>query len=257
MVGSMHLALPNIYPLPRPMEDAFTQADKLAVEVDITKVDQTAMMKKVLESGVYAADDSLKNHVKPETEKLLADFCKDSGLPEAGFERMKPWVLFMTIEVLAAQKLGLDPANGIDIHFIKAAAAAKKNIQELESADFQINLLAGFPDDVQEKELADALQQAGKTPEMLKKMEAAWASGDEKSMEEVMQADATADPALREVEKKLIDDRNGPMADKMVDNMKDGHITYMVVGAGHLVGEHGVVQLLRAKGYTVTQMENK
>jgi uncharacterized protein len=255
LVGSMHLALPGIYPLPKPMEDAFAQADTLAVEVDITKMDQAAMLKKITESGMYAADDSLKKHISPDTEKMLAAFCKDLGLPETGFERMKPWVLFMTIEVLACQKQGLDPANGIDIHFLNAAG--KKKVQELESADFQINLLASFPDDVQEKELAEALRQNAKMPEIMKKLEAAWASGDEKSMQEVMQGDSKDDPALKDVEKKLIDDRNGPMAEKIVDDLKGGHITYVVVGAGHLVGDHGVVQLLRGQGYTVTQATNK
>ena len=253
LVGSMHLAVPDIYPLPKPMEDAFAKADTLVVEADITKLDQAAMARKIQEVGMYADNDSLSKHLSRESNAALAAFCKDNGVPAILLDKMKPWLAMITIEAMALTKAGLDPANGIDMHFLNAASDTKKKVAELESADFQLNLLASLGDQDQEKQLVGGLKEMANMPKEIAALKAAWTAGDAAKMQAIINKDSKDDPATAAFMKKLIDDRNGPMAAKIAKSIDAGETVFVVVGAAHLIGDQGIVRLLAKEGYSVTQ----
>ncbi len=253
LVGSMHLAVPDIYPLPKPMEEAFAKSDALVVEVDITKIDQAAMMKKIQETGMYAGEDSLSKHLSKETKAAFDAYCKDNSLPAPIFEKMKPWMAVITIEELTMQKAGLDPANGIDMHFLTAANKDKKSVREFETADFQLDLMAGLEDNFQDKQLADTLKEMATITKQIGTLKDAWQSGDAKAMNDIITKDSKNDADAQVVMKKILYDRNGPMAEKIIKDLDADKTTFVVVGAAHLAGDKGIIHLLTAKGYTVTQ----
>ena len=240
LVGSMHLATPQMYPLPKEMEEAFDKSDVLVVEVNINKINQADMFKVVQEKGTYPEGETLSGHVSKDTMRALTDFCTKSGLPVAAIERMKPWVLSMTVEVLGITKLGLDPKLGIDKHFLDEADKAGKKIEELESADSQIDLLAGFDPKLQEKALVSALSEAKNLKELMGKLEEAWTTGNAQAVSDVIAKKLKDHPELKEIQKKMIDDRNGPMAEKVEAYLKGDKKVFVVAGVAHLVGDHGI-----------------
>ncbi len=255
LVGSMHLAMPNLYPLPPAMEEAFDKSDTLVVEADITKIDREAMRKKMDEMGTYPKGDLLSKHLTSDGSALLKTFCKENGLSLLAFERMKPWVASMTLKMILAQKAGLNPSSGIDQHFLAAAADKHKQVVELESPEFQFNMLAGLPDASMELDLQHTLIDAPRIREAVKELTDAWRAGDAAAVNRIAHDMETGDdPALKEMEKVLIDDRNGPMADKIAEKCASEHPLFIVVGAAHLVGEQGVLHLLEAKGFRVEQV---
>jgi uncharacterized protein YbaP (TraB family) len=255
LVGSMHLAMPNLYPLPQPMEEAFDNADTLVVEADITKIDRDAMRKKMDEIGTYPKGDLLSRHLSSDGSALLKTFCKENGLSMLAFERMKPWVASMTLKMILAQKAGLNPSSGIDQHFLTAAAEKHKRVVELESPEFQFNLLAGLADASMELDLQHTLIDAPRMRDMVKELTDAWRAGDAAAVDRITHTlDTDDDPALQDMEKALNDDRNGPMAEKIAANAGSDHELFIVVGAAHLVGDQGVLHRLEAKGFHVTQV---
>ena len=82
----------------------------------------------------------------------------------------------------------------------------------------------------------------------------AWASGDTKEIERIMTQSVTEDSRLSPIYQMLIDDRNKNMASKIEDFLKTKETYFVIVGAGHLVGEKGIVEILKKKGYQVDQM---
>ena len=256
LVGSMHLATPDFYPLPTAMEEAFSKADALVVETDITRTDKEAMRVTLKETGTYPTGDALAKHLSPETYRALSAFCATRGLPIAGFDRLKPWVVLMTVRVLMVQGAGLSPESGIDLHFLTAASQSHKPVRELESTEGQLKMLADFTDPELELQLAQTLAESSRIKTVAQQMKEAWLAGNEQEVERIALTFETGDnPALRGVMKKVVDDRNGPMAEKIIAEMESGHVSFVVVGAAHLVGEQGIVRLLRKKGCSVVQMQ--
>ena len=145
-LGSVHLATEDFYPLPAEIEAAYKKADVLLVEADVTKSDPATMAVMVMQQGMYPQGDSLDKHISPETMKALTAFCKDNQVPPALITVMKPAMVALTVEAAQAEKTGMKPELGIDMHFLNQANTDKKRIQELESADGQIKLIMGLDD---------------------------------------------------------------------------------------------------------------
>lgn len=250
LVGSIHVGSNDMYPLPKEYEEAFNASKTLIVEVNINKVDMQKMQSMVLARGMYSGEDSLWNHVGPDVKTKLEAFGEKYQMPAMVLAKMKPWLVSVTIAMLPMMKAGMDPNLGIDKHFIDEAAAANKTITELETAEWQMNLLSGFSDEVQAKELASAIEQANKSIDRSKQIEELWRAGDAEKVNAALREDA----GPPEVEQALLTGRNPHMADIAEQYLKGKDQAFLVVGAAHLVGKDGVVSLLEKRGYKVQQV---
>jgi uncharacterized protein YbaP (TraB family) len=253
LVGSMHLATPEMYPLPREMEDAFASADTLVVEVNTNKLDQAKLMPLMQTKGMYQGDDTLTANLKKETMQALQQECAKLSLPTAGIEKMKPWAVGLILELMEIQKLGLDPNLGIDKHFLDLASEKGKTIAELESADFQLNLLAGFDAKMQELSLIATLAEMKNLKGDMTELTDAWIAGDAQAAEAQLDRHIKEHPETAEVDQKLISDRNVPMARKVEAYLKGKGTVFVVAGCFHMIGDKGIVKILRDDKFTVEQ----
>ncbi|HKD82868.1 MAG TPA: TraB/GumN family protein [Candidatus Angelobacter sp.] len=251
LVGSIHVGDSTMYPLPQQVESAFAAAKVLAVEINIKNADQAKMMGLVQKYGMYTGDDSLSKHLSKETSAALDDFCTAHGLPRAGIEQLKPWVVAVTIAAFSWKEAGEDPQLGIDMHFLNESKEPQR-IDELETMESQLSLFAEATEEEQLGLLQSALKQGDKMKDMIKRIQAAYVSGDPDALQQVM--DEEADMGTKSLTKKLLDDRNVTMAARLDEYLKGKEPIFVVVGAAHIVGEKGVAKLLRDKGYKVEQV---
>jgi len=252
VLGSVHFAKKDIYPLNQKIEDAFDQSDSLVVEAnvnDINKID----IQKLMEQAVYPENDTLEKHVSSETLESLEKETGGLGIPFELLNRQKPWFVAMTLVSLETIKLGLDPNLGIDKYFL-SKAEGKKKILELESMDYQVSLLSGFSDKEQELFLISTLKDLNIMGQEVNQLTQAWMSGDTKSMESILMRSILEDNRLSPIFEKLIFERNRRMVTKIEDFLRTKETYFVIVGAGHLVGNQGVVELLRGKGYPIKQL---
>jgi uncharacterized protein YbaP (TraB family) len=251
LFGSIHFLKKENYPLGQAVETAFEKSDILVVEANIQdpgKVNPQAIMEK----GLYPPEDSIAEHLSPETYEMLKNETAKLGLPPEFFRMQRPWLLSMTLEAMELLKLGYDPRYGADVHFLSKASGRKK-ILELESVDEQINLLAGLSDREQELLLRLTLKDLQTTAREVDQAVRAWKSGDTKGMEAVMTKSFQDDPKSAPLHEKLIVERNRKMVSTVEDYLKRKGAYFVVVGAGHLTGEKGIIAELRKKGYPVEQ----
>lgn len=246
LLGSIHLGDKDLYPLPDVVESAFKASKVLVVEVNLNKVDQAATMKAMQQTGFYSEGDGLSKHLPKELSDALDDFCKKNSLPRSMMEIFKPWVVALTIEVITLQKAGEDPTFGIDMHFLKASKEPQR-IDELETADFQMNALASGTEQEQEEMLADTLKELANPKEHFQEIKDTYFSGDPDLLQKFMEKHNTP----KSFYKRLVDDRNGPMAERIAGYLKGQDQCFVVVGAAHLVGDKGIVKLLQQKNYKV------
>lgn len=250
LLGSIHFLKPDMYPLSDVIEEAFNKSDVLAVEADIRNENPEAAAR-LMVSGLYMSNDTLDAHISPETYDLVKEESAKLGLPIEYVRKQKPWFLGISTQALALMKAGYDPSYGIDLYFLKKAK--EKKVIELEGLDYQLNLLAGFPEKEQELLLIYMLKDLDTMSEEVDALTGAWKSGDAAAVDRIMNRSLIDDKGLSPVYEKLIFARNRAIAAKIERYLKSKGTYFVVVGAAHLVGEKGIVQLLKDKGYSVMQ----
>lgn len=250
--GSVHVAKPDFYPLPQPVEDAYRQADEVVVEVDIS---DPAKLTNSVALLTYAPPDSLDKHVSPAVWKQLEAATAQTNQDVATFKPLKPAALATALAIGALTSHGYDAQAGIDLHFLNSAHADGKRVVELETAEFQAGILGGLTDEEGDAMLGDTLEEA-RSGELVRNTDmlvAAWKAGDDQSLGRLLR-EANKDEASKKLFAKLVDERNPAMAEKIAALASAPEHALVVIGAGHLAGENSVLELLKAKGLQVRQL---
>lgn len=253
LLGSVHAAKKDLYPLPDAMYEAFEDSEKLVTEVPFDPKSQLAGGMKMVKAATLPKGDTLDKHLDKETKKLLAAWEKKSGFPAAGLKRFRPWLSAMMIMQLELPRHGYSLTAGIDQHFVAKARKAKKPMLGLETYDDQINIFAKLPEKKQLEFLKETLKDMPKIGETLDEMFRAWKRGDVQKLDELTLKDLRKDKD-KSLYTALIVKRNNAWM-KKIEKFLDGKTSYfIVVGAGHLLGQEGLVEQLRATGkYTISQ----
>jgi uncharacterized protein YbaP (TraB family) len=252
VLGSIHFFKREIYPLNQKIESAFGQSEILVVEANVDDI-RNVDVQKLMERAFYPGSDTLEKHVSPEIYELVKKETSGLGIPVELINKQRPWFLAMTLEALESLKLGFDPNYGIDKYFL-SKAEGKKRILELESIDYQLNLLSSFSDKDQELLLLYTLRDLRLLEQELEQLSKAWTSGDTKSMESILTRSVSEDNRFASIFEKVVYERNMKMASKIEDLLRTSETYFVIVGAGHLVGDRGIIENLKRKGYLVEQL---
>ncbi|ANY73092.1 polysaccharide biosynthesis protein GumN [Paenibacillus ihbetae] len=251
LVGSMHIADDSFYPLRPEFEEAFAEADYLGVEVDVSKAADEAQQQLIMDMGMYKDGTTLKDHVSSETYAKLDKILTESGMKPNALDAFKPWVVESTISSLKAVKAGYEAAQGIDLYFVQKAIERKIPVIELESYELQLSMFNGFSKELQEKNLNLVLDNFDVLDDSVEQLGKMWKTGNDEALLEFTNSMAVDE----EYNKAMLVDRNIGMAEKIDGYLKNGKNEeyFIVVGAAHYLGEHGIVKLLEDKGYTVVR----
>ena len=176
------------------------------------------------------------------------------GVPAQALQRFEPWFVALTVSNIEMSKAGLDPELGLDMHFIARANKASKPATGLEKGSEQIAVLDGMSTVEQLQFLNESLSEAENATVEIDKLHRAWRRGDQSVLLVGMASDMRRD--YPQLYRRINVDRNDAWVPKL-QRMLDGEAkddTLVVVGALHLLGDDGVVEKLRAKGYKVKRI---
>src|SRR5262249_50091069 len=149
------------------------------------------------------------------------------------------------------QTAGFDAELGLDKHFYDRAHTDGKQIQGLETADFQVSRFDGMSFEQQDRMLADTLKGLDSEKGNVNKLVDAWKAGDVAAVERIVLMDLKQDPAMYQ---RLLVERNQNWIPKIEALFDRRGRAFVVVGAAHLVGPDGLLAVLKAKGYAVEQL---
>ena len=252
LYGSIHLAKAEIYPLPRAVEESFEKSGALALEANPDRLKEDGLQMQMLTGALYPGSETLRQHLSTAAYDLAARKMKQAGVSIELVEKTRPWFIAMTLELMALEQQGYRAEYGLDVHF--ANKAGEKKVIELESFDFQINLLNSFNEREQELFLLYTIKETEAAKTGISEMMTAWRTGNGTVMENVLLRNINEFPEGRPIYEKLIFERNRTMAARIEELLKSGQGCFVVVGAAHLVGDEGIVAILKRKGYRVEQM---
>ncbi len=251
LLGSVHLLKAADYPLPPVIEWAFTNSQVVVFETDIDKLEspegQAAMLSKIsLPEG-----QTLQQNVSPKVYASLNKHATEVGMPLQAVEQFRPAAAVMTLEMLELTSLGVDPEYGVDKHFVKLANDGGKRIVPLETPDFQISLLVGFTKAEEDLMVEKSLDEIDDEKKLYNDLVLAWKTGNSAALEKMLNKMRTDAPSIF---KKLVSDRTASWMPEIEKLLHGSQNAIVIVGAGHLVGPDGAVELLRKKGVKVTQL---
>jgi uncharacterized protein YbaP (TraB family) len=252
LLGSIHFLKKDVYPLNQTIENAYESSDRLVVEANINDLGKLDL-KRLADKAFYKDGDDLEKHVSPETYRLIQKESKSLDMPIDLIRMQRPWFLALSFEATELMRLGYDPQYGVDYHFL-AKAQGKKEILELESLDEQLSLLSDYSDKEQEQFLLYTLNSLSSMGRQVEDMVRAWTTGDAQSLESIIADAAPPDASLAPVLEKLFDERNLKMTSKIEGYLNSKGTYFVIVGAGHLVGKRGIIELIKSKGYVVEQL---
>lgn len=243
--GTIHVAKPGWRSAG--IDEAFAKSGELIVEAvppDTPAESQALLQRLGLETG-----GGLSTKLTAEDRARLAVRAKALGVSPAALERMRPWLAAVSLGGAAAVREGWNPSNGDDAWFLSAARAAGKRVSALETTEQQLRMLADTPEEVQLAALSRTLEQLDQATDQVSGMHAAWLSGDV----ERLQAKAANARVGRDA---LVDDRvrtarNRAWADELARKLEGDGVTFVAVGAGHLLGPDGVLELLGRRGIQI------
>lgn len=249
LVGSLHVLTPEYYPLPDAMEQAFLRSVTLMEEADVTQMTSPDVLELLRTRAIYTDGESLKTQLSPETYRMAAERLAQFGLGMEAFEKMRPWMMTLTLVAAEMKRAGFDPALGVDRHFHEKSTRTGKKFRTLETLAEQLDIFAGFPPTLQEAMLRDTLTSLDAEMGQMKAIAGAWRAGDAAALERIVLAPLMREPALYDA---MIVRRNRNWIPKIEACLADGGC-FVVVGALHLIGPDGLLTALERRGYTVEQ----
>jgi hypothetical protein len=249
LLGAVHLLPTGTDVLPGAAAGAYADAEVVAFEVDLggaAAAAATAALRALATDGV-----ALSKRLGPADAGRLDRLLQRTGLALAAVEGYDPWFVALLLAQVPDGSPRFSAEAGVDSQLYARAQADGKERLGLETVDDQVDALDGLPLKDQLAFLRDAIGDGGEGGG-LAALVAAWEAGDAEALAARVEEGVGATPSLRQ---RLFTDRNArwtPQIEALLGRVDQDAL--VVVGAGHLVGPDSVVEMLTARGYTVTRL---
>jgi uncharacterized protein YbaP (TraB family) len=250
LLGSLHVLTPDYYPLSAAIEKAFAASTVLIEEADIDEVTNPATVMGLVGKAMLTDGRTLDQMIPDELYSRVVERTDKLGLPRVAVQRMKPWLVALSLTQPALEAAGFKADQGIDKHFFDRAKKTGMTRRALETVAFQFERLDQLTPAQQEALLRSTLEDLETQLADVKAIAAAWARGDTAAIEKLMLSSMAESPDLY---KRLLVERNASWVPSVEDCIKQQTSCFVVVGAAHLVGPDSLVAMLQKKGYKVEQ----
>ena len=251
LAGSVHFLGANDYPLPGAFDRAYAESEILVLETDIERMQSPEFAPALMARMTYPPGDGLRQRLTPETWVALERYLAKRGLVAEQLASFRPGLLASTLLVLELQRLGVAGA-GVDQHFDQRAQADGRQRRYLETIERQVELLAVMGEGNEDAFVRYSLEDARQMSKLWQGMVSAWRDGDLVGLQAI-----ALDPMRRELP-ALIDDlllvRNREWLPQIEAMLSDAPVEFVIVGALHLGGGGGLLEMLEARGYRLVQL---
>ena len=240
---------PEAYPLSPAIETAFEDAGVVVFETDIDQMGKAAVS--MLAAGTLEGEETLKDVVSKEVFHDVSRRVDDLGMGIGAFNKMKPWMAAMGLTSFELMSAGYLGSEGIDTYFSSRATADGKPQRGLESIEYQISLFADMSADESAEFLQYTLTDLDTMIPLVDEIVVAWKRGDSARIEDLLLEGFSDHEVLFD---RLVTQRNLRWLPQIEELLRGDVDAMVVVGSLHLVGERGLIELLKAKGYQVEQL---
>jgi len=251
LAGSVHLLKTNDSALPPGFDRAYAGSHSLIMELDLGKVDQMAAATWMAQHGVLPEGTDLKTALGAARYQRVSTEATRLGVPMEMIGQFAPWVLGLQLMDMQYAKDGFNAESGVEQQLEHRAETDGKPTAGLETLEEQLGFFEALTPDQQAKFLDLVLNDLHDVDSDTQAVVAAWRAGDAAELAALLSDEYKQCPALY---RSLVTDRNKrwePQIEKLLHD-KDNY--FVVVGALHLVGDGGLLELLKKDGFKVEQL---
>lgn len=254
IMGTHHVAPVSILDSIAGFESALNGCDAIYGEVKKSDMQGQEAQQKIMAMAMAPADSTMNVLYSAEEFATVDAVVKKYTQGMAGLEQMaqlKPAIVMSQLSVMQSMIAfpGFDPSQQLDMYVQSRGAELGKPLCGFETVDFQLNMLFGSPLTKQAKDLLEMAQKDDKSLELAHKLADAYRCQNLDELLALMVEDAED---MNELD-RMIFDRNANWVKSLKELMPEQSVV-VCVGAGHLPGEKGLIELLRNEGYTVEAM---
>jgi uncharacterized protein YbaP (TraB family) len=262
LFGTMHLTDARVTTLTPEAQRAFDASRTVVIETTDVLDEKKAAMALMSRPDLTMFTDAttLDSLMSAQDRAIVEAGLKERGIPLASVQKMKPWLISSMIALPACElqrkQIGVEI---LDIKLARDAETAGKDVTGLETMVGQIEAMSSLPVSLHMKGLVETMKLGERLEDMFETMIVLYVRGDTGTIWplfrnlEVPGVDNDA-AGYAEFEEAMINNRNVTMADNAEPIMAKG-TSFIAVGALHLPGEKGLVEMLRQRGYTLTALE--
>jgi uncharacterized protein len=247
LFGTMHLLCADDARLSVNLKKAIRETEHIYFEIDM---DDMAQMMSALKHVRMNDNTKLSDLLsKEEYDRVKLFFEKNSSvLPFSMMERFKPYML---TSLIGERNMGCEQTNGMEMSIMQEARKYDKEILGLETAEFQAGLFDSIPYEKQAKELLNYIDSIDTFKDNTSDLVKVYREQNLQKMQEL----TTTEKGIGEYMDLLVYNRNRRWVEQLESILAKSR-TLVAVGAGHLPGEEGMINLLRKAGYTVKPLKN-
>ena len=259
LMGTMHVTDSRVLAMSDAARQAYAEAATVVIEsdeiLDEKKAAAALLMKPEL--TMFTDDTTISKLLSKEDAATLAEGLKARGLALPLVERMKPWMIASFVALPACEiERKAKGASFLDKKLAEDAVAQGKQVAGLETLAEQLSAMAELPFDFHLQALVETIKLGDRMNDVIETMTDLYLSGDTGMTMPMLKTVSTTDDgdqsgSYAAFEQRIVIDRNHVMAERAGPFLAKGN-AFIAVGALHLPGEEGLVELRRKQGYTVS-----
>jgi len=252
LAGSIHMLPADEAALPPGFARSYADSARLVMELDLGKFDPMEAMAWMMDHGALPAGTTLRGLLGEQRYVRVSAAATGLGLPMAALDSLAPWVVGIEITDLAYEHEGYDPEQGVEEQLVRRAEKDGKPTAGLETMAEELSGLTELSSADQIRMLDQTVDDLKDIKSEMREVTSAWRHGDAARLAALLSSEYNAFPTLY---KPLVTDRNRRWLPQVEELLKANENSLVVVGALHLVGPGGLLELLRKRGYTITQLD--
>ena len=248
LFGTFHLLCKDDIHFSDPLKEAVKVSNEIYMELDMD--DPSTLLSGMLYMNMQDGK-KLSDLYTPEEYKKLETYFTDSlNTPMIMFQRAKPYFL---VALLYPKMMDCSSPSGVEEELLKIAKENKKEIKGLETMQFQASVFDSIPYEWQAKELLKNIDSFSTYKNEFDEMIELYKNQELDSMQNMVGASEFGSDKYEDI---LLKDRNKKWVKELSEIMKNESV-FVAVGAGHLSGDNGLINLLKKDGYIVSPLVNK
>ena len=246
LAGSVHLLKADDSSLPPAFDHAYKGSKALVMELAMDESVQMEVASWMMENGMLKEGTTLRTTIGEARYRRVSAEAERLGVPMDAADMLQPWALGLQLIEMQYVQLGFDPQQGVEQQLQHKAQADGKPISGLETVQEQLGALQGMSYPDQARFLDMIVSEMHDVESETQSVVTAWRAGDAAKLAALLSDEYKSFPALYRL---LVSDRNKrwvPQIEKLLHANQD---YFVVVGALHLVGDGGLLELMRHDGY--------
>lgn len=245
LFGTIHMICKEDFTISELAKQTFNTSKQVYLELDMDDPQLQSVMMGLMQ---LPGKESLKNKLGESNFNKLDSFLKkEMNMNLAVFDGFKP---MLVMSLLAQRLLSCAAMESYEMNFVKMASEQKKELLGLERVEDQVGVFDAIPDSLEIRSIMNMVNDFESQKKEFSRMSSLYKAQDLESLYQLM----AQSPEMMGSQELLLDRRNRNWIPIMESAMKKSS-TFFAVGAGHLGGSQGVLELLRKQGYKVKPIQ--